>query len=359
MQGRVLVRWGTAALAAVAIAAVAAPAEAAKGGGLKAKITRNDVGIPTIEADSYKDLGFGYGYAFAKDNICVIADTYLTSNAERSKWFGPDAESPEGFTNLDSDLFYQRIKDRGIVEEIYNRPPPVGPLPEVKQAVKGYVAGYNHYLKQTGVANLPDPTCAGEPWVRPITKMDVYQRFYELTLYASGGVAIDGIATAQPPAAPAREAAYEAAAAEAAEVTPAETAQVAELGEALDFSDDTGSNAWGLGSEATATGGGMVLGNPHFPWQGPRRFYQSHMVIPGKLNVSGASLFGAPVINIGHTEKMAWSHTVSTAFRFTPYRAHARPERPDPLPGRRPVEADGDRTRSRSRSSRPTARSPR
>ena len=62
----------------------------------------------------------------------------------------------------------------------------------------------------------------------------------------------------------------------------------------------------------------MVLANPHFPWQGSERFYQSHLMIPGKMNVSGASLFGVPVILIGHTENLAWTHTVSTAFRFAP-----------------------------------------
>ena len=77
-------------------------------------------------------------------------------DTERSKWFGPDAKSPEGFTNLDSDLFFQRIKDRGTIKEVYSRKPPVGPEPEVKQVIKGYVAGYNTYLKRTGVANIPE-----------------------------------------------------------------------------------------------------------------------------------------------------------------------------------------------------------
>ena len=329
MQGRsVFGRWGAAVVCALAIGVVAAPvAQAEKGGGLKAKITRNKQGIPTIEADSYKDLGFGYGYAFASDDICVIADTYLTGNAERSKWFGPDAKSPEGFSNLDSDLFFQRLKDRGTIEEVYSRKPPVGPEPEVKQVIKGYVAGYNRYLKKTGVANIPDPTCAGQPWVRPITKMDVYQRFYELTEYASGGVAIDGIAEAQPPAvAPKRD--YDADAAAAEAISPEESAQAADLADALDMSEDTGSNGWGIGSDATKSGGGIVLANPHFPWQGPRRFYQSHLVIPGKLNVTGASLYGAPVINIGHTENLAWTHTVSTAFRFTPMQLNLDPSDP-------------------------------
>ena len=71
----------------------------------------------------------------------------------------------------------------------------------------------------------------------------------------------------------------------------------------------------------------MVLGNPHFPWQGAQRFYQSHLTIPGKADVSGAALFGVPIVLIGHTKKLAWSHTVSTARRFTPFELTARPRR--------------------------------
>jgi acyl-homoserine-lactone acylase len=62
-----------------------------------------------------------------------------------------------------------------------------------------------------------------------------------------------------------------------------------------------------------------VLGNPHFPWQGSERFYQAHLTIPGELDVAGGSLYGVPLVLIGHTANMAWTHTVSTAFRFTPF----------------------------------------
>ncbi len=314
------------ALAAVLLGGMLA-AEAAQAKGLKAEITRNAQGIPTIEGKNYKSLGFGYGYAFAEDNICTIADTYLTSNAERSKWFGPTAKTPEGFDNLDSDLFYQRIKDRGTVRDLMKLKAPRGPKPEIKQIVSGYVKGYNRYLAKTGVENIPDPRCAGQPWVRPITKQDVYQRFYELVLYASGGVAIDGQAQAQPPA-PVTMSAFESDQADTDTITPDEEQQAADLGDALDLSEDTGSNGWGLGSKATQNGGGIVLANPHFPWQGPRRFYQSHLVVPGKMNVSGASLFGVPLILIGHTEKLAWTHTVSTAYRFTPFELKLDPTDP-------------------------------
>ncbi len=71
-----------------------------------------------------------------------------------------------------------------------------------------------------------------------------------------------------------------------------------------------------------------MLGNPHFPWQGSERWYQLHLTIPGKLDVIGAALQGVPVVNIGFTRGVAWSHTVSTARRFTPYELDLRRGRP-------------------------------
>ena len=80
-----------------------------------------------------------------------------------------------------------------------------------------------------------------------------------------------------------------------------------------------GSNAYGIGSAGTRNGRSVVLGNPHFPWQGPERWYELHLKIPGKIDAIGAGLQGAPVVNIGFNRNVAWSHTVSTARRFTPY----------------------------------------
>src|SRR5947209_20280129 len=82
-----------------------------------------------------------------------------------------------------------------------------------------------------------------------------------------------------------------------------------------------------IGSNAVAIGRagardhkhGVLLGNPHFPWTGTERMYQSQVDIPGQTDVEGSSLYGVPLILIGHTATMAWSHTVSTAYRFTPF----------------------------------------
>ncbi|MET9109251.1 penicillin acylase family protein, partial [Streptomyces zhihengii] len=77
-------------------------------------------------------------------------------------------------------------------------------------------------------------------------------------------------------------------------------------------SADMGSNAVAFGGQVTANGRGLLLGNPHYPWHGGRRFWQSQQTIPGELNVSGASLLGTVGVSIGFNERVAWSHTVAT-----------------------------------------------
>ncbi len=306
---RTMVR-GLAAIVTIGVtAAAAAPAQAATYG---VTVARTEYGIPHIKAKDYGSLGYGYARAMAEDVICVVAESYVTANGERSKYFGPGGSytirgNGSSANNLNSDFFYQRIKDNRTVEKLVAEPPPTGPKPIIKEALQGYVDGYNAYLKSVGgSAGISDPTCKGKDWVRPITVDDVYRRFYALTLLASSGVAIDGIATAQPLTGAVNSDAMSALQA----VSPGEVDR--RLG-------GLGSNAYGIGKAASQDGHGLVYGNPHFPWQGSERFYQAHLTIPGKLDVTGGSLLGVPIVLIGTTHGLAWSHTVSTARRFVPY----------------------------------------
>ena len=276
-------------------------------------IRTTEGGVPRIVADSWTGLGYGYGFSLAKENICSMADIYTTVRGERSKYFGPEGKwmlTGNGieFTNLESDFAHKRVIAENTIPKVLKMKPPNGPLPEVKQVINGYVKGYNAWLAKNK-SKIQDTTCKGQPWVRPITNLDAYLRFYELATMAGSGAAVDGIANAEPPApvmmsAPASEDAVPSA------------AQLKGLGGTAAI----GSNAVSLGSESTSTGKGMLYGNPHFPWSGSERFFQSQLTIPGKINVSGGSLLGSPVIQIGHTQNVAWSHTVSTARRFNFFR---------------------------------------
>lgn len=46
---------------------------------------------------------------------------------------------------------------------------------------------------------MPDPTCQGKPWVKPITTQDAYLLSYQLIDLQGQAADSDGIATAQPP----------------------------------------------------------------------------------------------------------------------------------------------------------------
>lgn len=291
-----------------AIAACAALMLAAGCGGqdaapsYSAEIIRTAYGVPHIVAPDHAGLGYGLGYAAAEDNICMIAEQTVTLRGERARWFGPGA----GDANIASDLYHRRILALGEIEARLNGP--AGDLDTPSAAARGFVAGFaagvSRYLADTGVENINDARCAGAEWVRPLSAEDVWLG----ALTPPYGNPIADVAGAQPPAAPA----------------PQNDASLI-----LDrVRAPMGSNAYGLGREATRGGRGVLLGNPHYPWHGPLRFYRSHLVIPGELNVAGAGLVGTPFPGIGHNDRIAWSHTVSTARRFGYFELTLDPDDP-------------------------------
>ncbi|MFI6051077.1 penicillin acylase family protein [Streptomyces violascens] len=289
-----------------------AGAPAAAQGPDKPTIRYTEYGIPHIIASNWEGLGTGYGYAAAKDNICTLADTYLMVDAQRSRYLGPDGKASPGetqntTTNLNSDLYFQRINDNRVVERLLDRPAPDGPEPEVKEAIHGYVQGYNRYLAETGVNNISDPACRGAAWVKPITELDVYRHAHAEIIMGSADPLLNGEVTTQPPGA-------SAAAPKAS--SPEGTAKKIRDAMAVSRRQSMGSNALAVGSQGVSSGTSMMLANPHFPWQGKNRMWQSQLTIPGRINVSGASLLGFPAVNIGHNDDVAWSHTVATVAPF-------------------------------------------
>lgn len=302
-----------AATLALPQSAAAATETGPSGGGLSAVIRYTENGIPHILARDYAHLGFGTGWAQAADQVCVLADGFVTVAGERSRWFGPTA-APDGSLssaadNLSSDLYFKGVRESGTVERLLATPAPAGPSKDLKELMRGWAAGYNAWLAQNKVG---DRACKGAGWVRPITAGDVAARGFAVSVLGGQGRAVDGITSAQPPGSPAGLAAAP------QDPDPAAAAEAART-----FFDttryDMGSNAVAFAGSTTKSGGGLLLGNPHYPWQGGRRFWQSQQTIPGELNVSGGSLLGTTVVNIGFNEKVAWSHTVATG---TPLNLH-------------------------------------
>ena len=299
----------------------------------RATIRRTEHGIPHITARDYGSLGFGHGFATAETSICSLADTLLTARGERSRYLGANRRYRDHVTldatNRQTDTLFTDIRNRRVVERLL-ADPRRGPSQETKAIVRGYTAGINRYLRSVGGSpGIEDPACRGAAWIRPTaTPLDLWYGVYAANLLASTGVFVPQIADAAPPTAddPGLPATGTASFAEVPRSLPSRDDLLAGLGK--DPRAPFGSNATAVGADSTATGHGMLLGNPHFPWRGRYRFTQSHLTIPGEYDVAGASLIGSPVVNIGFNDDVAWSHTVSTAYRFTPYEYRTVPGAP-------------------------------
>jgi len=307
-----LVALAAAILPALTLVGVVAP-DAGAASSHSVTITRDGDGVPHIKAANFTALGYGEAWAFSQDNFCTLAQDFVTVNGQRSRFFGPKAMSLNYSagaqdSNLDSDLFWQSVKSSGIVNREMHEAPPNGPLPQILQVYNGFVAGYNAYLRS---GQMNDPRCAGKKWVRPITLSDMFLRGLQVVTEASSAQFITFEVNATPPTSTTST----------ARPTPVGSPNVASL--AADFGENAGStlgsNGIGIGSQDTAKSDGMVLANPHFPWRGTERFWMAQLTVPGQYNVEGGTLEGFPLIGIGFNQSLAWTHTVSTDFRFTFY----------------------------------------
>jgi len=307
-----------AALAAASLSfAGSLPASAAANGKTvyDAQVLRTSYGIPHIQATDWGSLGYGYGYAFAEDNLCVLARDVLVATGTLSRHFGPGTSS----ANLISDWAYALINSDSRVDPAWSTLEA-----DTRALLQGYADGYNRYRRDAGPA-AGAAECRGTPWVRDLTGKDIYRVLRKLLVRGGSGNFTSAMVGAAPPQtltrteeAPAELDANEAAARVAAASLRREAQATAALAaaELPDFSYERfGSNGVALGKDLTG-GAGALLGNPHFPWFGIERFYPVHLTIPGRYDVMGASIYGFPLINIGFNRNVAWTHTVSTGRRF-------------------------------------------
>lgn len=261
-------------------------------------------GIPHITAQTWEGLGFGFAHSVAQNGVCVLAKELVTVNGELAKYFG--AENG----NVNSDAFHRALLNDAKIDEYL-----AASSADSNAMDSGYARGYNRYI-DTHADQLP-ASCAGAEWVKPIDERDLARLAIGVGIRYGLGRVTDQIATAAPNQA---------------------IASLKPIDLSLDV-EKIGSNAYAFGSELTDTGRGILLGNPHYPWQGPSRFHMAHLMLPGEIDFMGVGLIATPRLAIGFNETIAWSHTVSTALRFTFFRL-------DLVPGNPMAYLVGDQERS-------------
>lgn len=268
----------------------------------QATITYTAHNVPHIKADNYKGLGYGVGYAQAQENLCTLSEQVMRINGEKSMYYGPGANN----INFATDVGYKTIDHPARAARLF---------PHTSQTTKdlltGYAEGFNRVLDEKGSpANYPSP-CVNQPWVRKITPQDVLAYHLDLATLAGSRNFLTAIAAAKPPTAQTT----------ALSNVPLDPDRIFKV-------EGIGSNGWALGQDRVSEGKAMLLGNPHFPWEGELRFYEQHLEIPGKMNVHGVGMIGLPVVVIGFNQNVGWTHTVSLSKRFTFYQLELNPENP-------------------------------
>lgn len=258
----------------------------------QAEIRWTSYGIPHVKADDWGGLGYGFAYAHATDGVCVYAKDVAMVNGELSARLGP------GDGNFESDVFHRAIvTDEKLQHFVAEQ------TDDMAQFSEGFVAGYNRFLDDHR-GRLP-ASCNDASWVRPITAADVARVTVSIGIRYGLGQFQKDMAHAAPPGEP-----------------------VASGDTRFDRPQGIGSNAIAVGRSASESGRGILFGNPHYPWQGASRFHMIHTTIPGELDSMGAGLLATNFIGIGFNKDVAWTHTVSTALRFTIYELALNPDNP-------------------------------
>ncbi len=241
----------------------------------RATVARDSLGVPHIEAGSIEDALFLQGYVTAQDRLWQMDATRRLAAGELAEVMGRQP--------LESDLDARRLRLRRLAEQHA-----ASLVPQERKWLAAYARGVNYFL-ETHRGRLPvefallryDP----RPWSVTDSVLVGLQMFR--TLSQTWRVENQ----------------------KAALMASGDKAKVEALFPLRDGGEaQPGSNAWAISGALTASGKPLLAGDPHLEFTLPSTWYMAHLRAPG-LNVTGATLPGAPAVVIGHNERIAWSVT--------------------------------------------------
>ena len=233
------------------------------------EVSWTSFGIPHVRASDWGGLGYGYGYAFARDNLCTLALDIVESTGQLSRFFGP------GGGNLQSDAVWTLFNSDTATQDAF-----AALDPDSQELLRGYAAGYNRYLRDTGSSALPTD-CRDAEWVRSINEFDMLKVLNKLTLRAGVDNFIDPIIGAQPPAA---ASAFLRAAPPMRIESEADAQRLLEQTEVPSWDiEDFGSNAVALGGELTNDGSGALRAIRRIAGGYPFNEVQEPLIVQGEI----------------------------------------------------------------------------
>jgi len=269
------------------------------------KIRRNEHGIPEITGDSLADVAFGQGYMHALDRQLQVLLTRLLVQGRMAELLLGDQELVE------YDRFIRRINFLPDPETVI-----AGLLPETREWLDSYIAGFNLSLKSNGTIfefkllgyrpepltlkdillsskvlgflGLSDAQLNAEKLIIQMIQNGINEKMLkELFPYIKEKIDYKTIekVTLNPPVIP---------------------SVIKWLWKLPRFK---GSNNWVVSGDITESGRPILCSDPHVEVnRAPALWYESVLRLPGNT-ILGSGLPGSPAIVIGRNSKISWGIT--------------------------------------------------
>lgn len=213
-----------------------------------ATLYRDAYGVPHVYAQDPEALGFAFGYAQAEDHLETMLLAYRMAEGRLAEVLG-EAEA-------DSDAFALKLAHAEVAANALNTADPV-----TLALCAGFAAGVNAWM-----ADHPRGT---PPWAEPVTPVRV------LALWHCFLVSF----------------------------APFDLGPVFRRPRPFDSGV-----AWAAGARKTTEGKPVLVIQTHGHFEGPWRWYEAHLAV-GDYDVSGATLFGLPILLVGHNGEAGWAIT--------------------------------------------------
>ena len=240
-----------------------------------ARVVRDALGVPHIDAASWEDAVFLQGYVTAQDRLWQMDALRRLAAGELSEIVGAAA--------LEVDRDARHLRMRRIAEEQYKTL-----SPKDLAVLSAYARGVNYFI-ETHLGRLPleftllryDP----RPWAVTDSILAGLQMYRNLTTTWEEELQEQNLLQGG----------------DAAKVN-------------LMFSTRSGrefqpgSNAFVISGAHTASGKPLLANDPHLDFAVPATWYMVHLKAPD-LDVSGVSLPGVPCVIVGHNRRIAWGVT--------------------------------------------------
>jgi len=264
--------------------------------------------VPHIQAGNALDAWYALGYVHAQDRLWQMQMNKRIVAGRLAEILGPSA--------LDTDRFLRTMGVRRNAEAVLAQTPP-----ETRAVLQAYADGVNAYIDNRKAALPPEFLILGtkpehwEPadtlgwqtmmawdlggnWRQEVLRMGLAQQLPTAR--------IAEILAPYPGDKPLRTMDYASFYRKLAPVATA-MAQLSEHAPA-GYVDGMGSNNWVVSGAHTRSGKPLLANDPHLGLQAPGLWYFAHIQAPG-LDLTGATLPGAPLVVLGHNRRIAWGFT--------------------------------------------------